>query len=128
MLFAVIGTTYGNGGNTEGFDFSLPDLRGRTIVGTGDRTPETSARLLGSKGGNEDVALTIGQLPSHFHYVGFAIDPECTAGGLQHGDKTTTHITSGATIGSGGSSSVGGSQPHPNMQPFLALKYIMKAK
>jgi microcystin-dependent protein len=53
-LYAVIGTTYGG----DGVDtFALPDLRGRTPVGTG------SGVVLGQTFGSEGLTLTTANLP-----------------------------------------------------------------
>jgi microcystin-dependent protein len=58
-LFSVISTTYGVGdGSTT---FTLPNLTGRVILGTSGSFP------LGTQGGSETVALTIGNMPSHSH-------------------------------------------------------------
>ncbi len=43
-LFAILGTTYGGNGQTT---FALPDLRNRTLVGTGDEG--VANRQLGEK-------------------------------------------------------------------------------
>lgn len=48
-LFAIIGTTYGS---TTGSNFRIPDLRGRTAIGSGTGSGLT-ARTLGTSGGNE---------------------------------------------------------------------------
>ena len=64
-LFNAIGTTYGNPGG--GF-FNLPDLRGRTAIGsgTGD-APDATAHALGQKTGTETHTLSVTQIPSHNH-------------------------------------------------------------
>ena len=63
-LFAIIGTTYGTGdGSTT---FHLPDMRGRTPIGTGTGTGLT-ARNLGQTGGAETHTLTTSEMPSHTH-------------------------------------------------------------
>lgn len=63
-LFAVIGTTYGA---PDGSSFSVPDLRGRTIIGKDTATnsanrvtTEIDSKVLGAAGGYEDIALTEG--------------------------------------------------------------------
>ena len=59
---------YGGDGRTT---FSLPDLRGRLPMhaGTG---PGLSNRRLGAKTGTENVTLTVNQLPSHSHGLGYS--------------------------------------------------------
>lgn len=60
-LFAVIGTTYGEGdGETT---FNIPNLAGRVVIGS------SQSHALGTTGGSETVTLTADQLPSHTHVV-----------------------------------------------------------
>jgi microcystin-dependent protein len=95
-LFSILGTTYGGDGRTT---FALPDLRGRTPIGP--RTgPGLSTRYLGEKAGVENITLTEAQIPSHNH----------TLPGPYISDAT---------------GNTGGSQPHTNMQPYLALNYTI---
>jgi microcystin-dependent protein len=63
-LFAVIGTTYGigNGAST----FNIPDMRGRTPVGSGAGAGLTN-RSLGASGGAETHTLSVSEMPSHTH-------------------------------------------------------------
>ncbi|MNZ47083.1 Phage Tail Collar Domain protein [compost metagenome] len=60
-LFSLLGVTYGGDGQST---FAVPDLQGRTMVGTGQQTPQTSAVTLGQKRGSESVALTPANLPA----------------------------------------------------------------
>lgn len=62
-LFSILGTTYGGDGQTT---FALPDLRGRSPVGTG-QGPGLSNLALGETAGAETVTLTQAQLPAHTH-------------------------------------------------------------
>lgn len=57
-LFSVIGTTYGGNGTTT---FALPDLRGRTLVGTG--TNSATNYTLGGVYGADTTTLTVANLP-----------------------------------------------------------------
>ncbi len=63
-LFQVIGTTYGIGDNT--ITFNIPDLRGRTVIGSGQGVNLTNRQLC-SNGGEETHQLTINEMPSHSH-------------------------------------------------------------
>lgn len=62
-LFALLGTTYGGNGQTT---FGLPDLQGRSPVGTGSGLG-LSPISPGEKSGTESVTLTINNMPSHTH-------------------------------------------------------------
>jgi microcystin-dependent protein len=62
-LFSLLGTIYGGDGVTT---FKLPDLRGRTVIGTGQGTG-LSYYTIGQMGGTTTVALTSAQIPQHTH-------------------------------------------------------------
>ena len=130
-LFNLIGTTYGGNGTTN---FALPDLRSRTAIhqGTG---PGLSPYVLGQAGGTESVSVNATQTPGHSHTLNTSSKP---AGASVPGSSValasvtspTPYIappTSGiisllpASIGP----YPGGSQPHENRQPFLAINYII---
>lgn len=60
-LFAVIGTTYGEGdGETT---FNIPDLSGRVVIGV------SNSHAIGSTGGEEFVTLDSDQMAAHSHEV-----------------------------------------------------------
>jgi|SRR5579863_9523179 len=62
-LFALLGVTYGGNGTTN---FQLPDLQGRSPVGSGTGLG-LSPIAPGDKGGTESAQLTNTQLPAHTH-------------------------------------------------------------
>ncbi|MBX9813316.1 MAG: tail fiber protein [Sphingomonas sp.] len=62
-VFALLGTAFGGNGQTT---FGLPDLQGRTMVGTG-QGPGLSPYVLGQKTGAESVTLNTNQMPAHTH-------------------------------------------------------------
>jgi len=62
-LFALLGTFYGGNGQTT---FGLPDLRGRSPVGTGTGLG-LSPIDIGEMAGAENTTLTINQMPNHTH-------------------------------------------------------------
>ena len=64
-LFSVIGTTYGS---TNSGDFRIPDIRERSVVGTGTKYSP------GDKGGNTLLTLSISQIPAHTHEIGESSD------------------------------------------------------
>src|SRR5882762_6993723 len=61
-LFSLLGTMYGGDGRVT---FALPDFRGRTLIGTGERAGESY--LAGAAVGSPSIALTISNLPAHTH-------------------------------------------------------------
>lgn len=136
-LFTAIGTTFGS---ADGTHFTLPDARGKTVIGVGTGSGLT-ARALADVGGEETHILSTAELASHSHGV--------TDGGHQH-KKSGTHSAinvdnTGSTrvdiygtgtdassqtevIGTGISiDNAGSGNAHNNMQPFIALNKIIKA-
>lgn len=67
-LFSLLGTNFGGDGTQT---FGLPDLQGRTMVGTGQGSG-LSPYALGQKAGTENTALNQNNLPSHSHAATFA--------------------------------------------------------
>jgi len=111
-------------GTTAAEDFAahktitLPDLRGRAVIGSGTGSGLT-ARTHGATGGAESHTLTITEMPAHTHRN----QPDPNAGGSSvrqlyehNGYGTNYYMTS----------STGGDGAHNNMQPWLALNYIIK--
>lgn len=62
-LFSLLGTVYGGNGQTT---FGLPDLRGRSPVGTGQGGGLTDI-VVGEMSGSENVTLLTNQMPAHNH-------------------------------------------------------------
>lgn len=115
-LFAVTGTTFGTGdGSTT---FNVPDLRGRTPIGVGTGSGLT-ARSLGSSGGAETHALAIGEMPSHSH--SYALTDNSGSG-----SDTNPAKGNGNNPVVVGVSSTGSGTAHNNMQPWVALTFLIK--
>lgn len=110
-LYTAIGTTWGVGdGSTT---FNVPDLRGRTAIGSGTGSGLT-ARTLAGTGGAETHQLTVTEMPSHVH------------GGVIR--NAGSNLSGGAAIGVGGNTtSAGGDGAHNNMQPFSVVTKAIKA-
>jgi microcystin-dependent protein len=62
-LYALLGSTFGAETTTQ---FYLPDMRGRSPLGSGTGSGLT-ARSVGGSGGAETYTLTISDMPSHNH-------------------------------------------------------------
>jgi microcystin-dependent protein len=124
-LFALLGTTFGGNGQTT---FALPDLRSRTPIhwGAGPGLPNVQ---LGESAGTETVTLTAQQIPQHTHTPIAASDaPDATS---PAGNRWATSgnvifaTTQNAAMGATAIGSSGGSQPHSNIQPYLALNFCI---
>lgn len=129
-LFNLIGTTYGGDGQST---FNLPNLCGRVPVhqGTG---PDGQTYQIGEMAGIEQVTLTTQQIPAHTHSVlesnsGSVLSPAGaypgTGTGTQQGLSTYSPTAPNTALHPSTISSVGGSQPHENMQPYLAISFII---
>lgn len=108
-LFTAIGVTFGVGDGVA--TFNLPDLRDRVPVGAGS----TYAR--GDVGGEATHVLTTPEIPSHQH--GISVAASGGGGGATPG-------SSGASDGATNTDATGGGGAHNNMQPYVAINYIIK--
>lgn len=127
-LFAVIGTTHGF---TSSTNFRIPDMRERSVVGTGNG----SKYSIGDKGGNATITLSINQMPAHTHEIGEVEDSgrrfqSRTANqDIGIGSDGYTYLTStGSNRGNRSpiATSVGGGQPVDLRDPYIGLPYIIK--
>ncbi len=125
-LFSLLGTTYGGNGQTT---FALPDLRGRVPLHWG-QGPGLSNYVLGEVSGTETVTLTTQQMPQHNHQVA-ATSEEAgskTPIGNLPGFSASPIYSNAAATGTMNPAMIGvagGSQPHPNLQPFLAVTFVI---
>ncbi|WP_212005292.1 phage tail protein [Chitinophaga sp. HK235] len=151
-LFSLLGTTYGGNGTQT---FGLPDLRGRSIIGTG-QLPGGPNYTPGMVGGTETVTLTIANLPQHTHPVTVdnltvtlpasntpgtsntpgptmapAVLPTIGSGPNSlpikgYSDATpNTNLLPGTVNGSMSVGPVGGNTPVPIRSPYLAMTYVI---
>lgn len=128
-LFSLLGTTYGGNGTTN---FALPDLRGRMPIGFG-QGPGLSNYSLGEQSGQEAVTLLQTEIPAHNHVpmggsaAGTTTDPSNAAWAASVGGRTPpplyTAPANPAVMAPAGIA--GGNQAHPNMQPYLAISFII---
>ena len=121
-LFSLLGTLYGGNGVTT---FALPDLRGRVPIHEG------LGWTMGQVAGTPSVTLTPAQMPAHTHPAqgssnasGASTDPTAALlapvnGGYRPASGPLTSLEA-TTV-----TSVGGGQPHENMQPYLTLSFCM---
>lgn len=124
-LYALLGTIYGGDGRTT---FGLPDLRGRAPIHFGNG-PGLTPRTIGERAGRESVTLTTNEIPAHGHGVqGSAGASSKSPSGLVPGFNSATSayaVADGTKMATGMVEQSGGSLPHDNMQPYLALNYCI---
>jgi microcystin-dependent protein len=120
-LFSLLGTTYGGNGVTT---FQLPNLQGRVAMHVGN------GHTLGEASGTESVTVTVNEMAAHAHPVTqpASQDPETT--NRPDGAYYTVGGAYGSSpanpaMGATATSVTGGGQPHSNLQPSLALSFVI---
>jgi microcystin-dependent protein len=125
-LFSVLGTTYGGDGTVT---FGLPNLLGCVPLGTGFG-PGLTERRLGEFTGSPTIVLTQSQLPSHRHSVPVSGAAASTASPANAYPGASELIkpyaaSADAVMAAAAVAFAGDNQPHDNMQPYLAVRYII---
>lgn len=135
-LYALIGTTYGGDGITT---FALPDLRGRSVIGTG-QGPGLPNYVLGQMAGTENTTLISSNLPMHNHaLISITGNPGASSDSGNQASpvgnvpaELNNRYTKGGGDGSMApmitnavSAVAGGSTPVSNISPYLAMNYII---
>ncbi|MEC0244591.1 tail fiber protein [Paenibacillus chitinolyticus] len=134
-LFAILGVQYGGDGKNT---FALPNLMGRAPMNQGAGQGLTP-RIVGQVTGSPTATLLTTEIPSHTHIpqsvnaVGSDTNPsgnfwaQSPPEGRPGREKqrnlydATPSVQMNRVI----LPLAGGSQPHNNMQPYLALNYII---
>ncbi len=137
-LFSLLGTTYGGDGITT---FALPDLRGRAPLHVGQGSG-LSPYVLGQQAGEATHTLNVSEMASHSHSIAADNAPASpqqspagaypAAGNVTLGrsgnfplDDFSPSLTSPTTLNQGAVTSIGGGGPHNNLQPLLAMNFII---
>jgi len=117
-LFNVIGYTYGG----SGANFNLPDMRGYTSIGLDNMGGSSAGRVSGATSlnytiGTENHTLSESEIPAHTHTY-TQNSGEGNGAGNTSGADSATQTRDMSTVGS--------SSAHNNMQPWLALNWMIK--
>ena len=131
-LFAIIGTTYGEGdGSTT---FNLPDKRERVSVmykeNSANGTTGATLGTLGAKGGEFTHTQTVSEMPTHNHKLS---SNSLLAYHSGIGDINSSGNTIGRVYDNLQSEQIyvdtkGSSTPFNVMQPYLVCNYIIRVK
>jgi microcystin-dependent protein len=126
-LFSLMGTTYGGDGKST---FALPNLMGRAPMHAG-QGPGLSQRYQGETAGSDTVALTKAQTGSHVHIMQSVASPTSTspAGNAlaptSDGSPAYNVANQHVKMNESSVGPAGQGAPHNNLQPYLALSFII---
>lgn len=131
-LFALLGTQYGGNGQTT---FQLPNLVGRAPCSQGQGLGLTQ-RTIGETFGENGVTLLTSQIPAHTHALtlfqqsdtGKRAGTPASGNALSAPTKASPFAANASANTPFAANSIGpagGSQPHENRQPYLALNFCI---
>jgi len=120
-LFSLLGTTFGGNGQTT---FALPNLQGRTPIHAGN------GYQLGQNGGEAAHTLTTTELPGHVHTASGSVGGADSTGPgnafmTQRATQAYHAPTNTVPLNPQSLQSIGGSQPHENMQPYTTVNFCI---
>ncbi|MBS0297075.1 MAG: phage tail protein [Proteobacteria bacterium] len=130
-LFSLLGVQYGGNGTTT---YQLPNFVNRVGVSQG-QGPGLSPRVMGETFGENAVTLTNSEIPPHTHAItayterGSANKVGSPSTGFLLGSPTNplsimgTNPQANTTLAPNTIGPAGGSLPHENCQPFLAVNF-----
>ena len=122
VLFQLIGTTYGGDGENT---FALPNLQSRVPLHVGP------GFVLGQPGGEEQVTLTVNQIPAHGHSLnadensGTQLSPTNNILAQTQNPMMYRAIAPNLPMNANSVLPAGANQPHDNMPPFLVVSFII---
>ena len=126
-LFSLLGTTYGGDGRST---FALPNLQGRVPIAAGDG-PGLTPRLAGEQVGTETHTLIGPEMAVHTHPLAASAangNSDTVQGNVLARSPAAIpqfHALADTQLHSSVVGTAGGSQPHNNMQPYLALNFCI---
>jgi microcystin-dependent protein len=118
-LFSLLGTMYGGNGQTT---FALPDLRGRTPISF------DASHTQGQAGGEVSHTVTTSEMPTHTHFVRAgdnAANAASPANNFSAQNAGAYSLNPNTAMSPAAVTSVGGSQPHNNMGPYLVISFCI---
>ena len=121
-LFSLLGTTYGGNGQTT---FALPNLQGRAPLHVG------GVHALGESSGEVAHTLSLAEMPAHTHAataraaLADSPSPAGRAWASQPAAQSYGPPTNLAGLAPMAVAATGGGQPHPNLQPYLVLNFVI---
>lgn len=137
-LFSLLGTYYGGDGRST---FALPNLQGSVPLSQGNSNTGSNY-IIGQSSGSQSVTLLQSEMPSHNHNqalqaaIGTGGTPTtATVVGALPASSTTTNLYSSTpgpnfmtplTVNLNTTTEITGqSAPHNNMQPYLAVTFLI---
>ncbi|HEX4607326.1 MAG TPA: tail fiber protein [Urbifossiella sp.] len=126
-LFSLLGTQFGGNGTSN---FGLPNLQGSAPMGQGNGIGLTP-RVVGETGGVPNVTLLSNEMAAHTHLfqgIGVVGNQTTPAGNLLAQQRTLNPYATpaaGQAMSSNAIGPAGGNLPHNNMQPYLAVTFII---
>jgi microcystin-dependent protein len=128
-LFSLLGTFYGGDGKST---FALPDCQGNCVVGAG-QGPGLSEYLIGQMSGSSAVTLITSEIPVHSHTYSQSVRPSDNLNPAENnigyalgtGNNIYANPGTKTTLSPQALAPTGGSLPHNNMMPYLALNYVI---
>ena len=131
-LFSILGTQYGGNGTSN---FALPNFNNYAANHQGSG-PGLSSYVVGEISGDANVTLSVGEIPQHNHALsGGQVTPQNLSQNVPMPGNTAVFAVSGpqsaytdqvqpaTSFAPQAITMTGGSQPHENRQPFLALNF-----
>jgi microcystin-dependent protein len=129
-LFSLVGTSYGGDGKTT---FALPNVQGGAALASG-QGPGLSNRVIGETAGQAFLTLLQSEIPAHDHGLLASPDPADLGGpgparALARSQPNVYKQPTGASppqpLAPEAVGITGGSQPHNNLMPHLALNFCI---
>ncbi|WP_216848901.1 phage tail protein [Pedobacter sp. L105] len=142
-LFSILGVTYGGNGTTN---FALPNIQG-TVLNSAGQLPGGQNYSLGEVGGAAGVTLATTEIQAHSHsfsgaapaggpinevtvpvtgsYIANSFAKANANSGVVGRSYAPVNPAPGATLNPTSIGIAGGSQPHNNMMPNVAINYCI---